>query len=369
MNKQRDMLAGLGLRGLASTPTILHPYWGGEGAKPAWGGASLPDGSYESFGAGDQVAALVEEVAPGLEGPNPLLTLARRDLIIAVDLLWVLVPPDRSNAEVAELGAKAGTYAEAKGRPGWLDEVTNDQQFLTRLAVEVDAWQPQATSPVAATEWESFGVADVWDRVREGASRLVSTPSRVVGSAAVAAGRAKAQSAVALFLGDVLIYLDRRDDNAGRPGPITQVVIDAVDQALDAVTPADPHLVLMGHSMGGNILYDILTHYRPNLSVDALVTVGSQVPFFEELKLFQSSDASIPSPTIVKQALRSGIRHWLNIFDRQDILSFSGRAIFDRIEDLDYSTGASVLGAHTTYLERPSFHRRLNERLHAALVP
>lgn len=369
VEKQRDMLAGLALRGLASTPTILHPYWGGHGARPAWGGASLPDGSYESFGADDQAAALVQEVAPGLEGPNPLLTLARRDLVAAVDLLWVLVPPDRSNAEVAELGAKAGAYAEAQGQPAWLGEVTNDQQFLTRLAIEVDGWQPQADSSAATTGWESFGVADVWDRVREGAGRMVSAPARVVGSAAVAAGRAKAQNAVALFLGDVFVYLDKRDDAAGRPGQIPQVVIEAVDQALDAVSPADPHLVLMGHSMGGNILYDVLTYYRPDLNVDAFVTVGSQVPFFEELKLFHASETDIPSQGTPKLALRSGIRHWLNVFDRQDILSFSGRAVFDRIEDFDYSTGASVLGAHTTYLERPSFHLRLNERLHDALVP
>ena len=177
-------------------------------------------------------------------------------------------------------------------------------------------------------------------------------------------GRSKAQGSASQFLGDVFVYLDKRGDAADAPGPIPTLVIEALDAARNSLDAAkDPYLIAMGHSMGGNILYDVLTYYRPDIEVDAFVTFGSQVPFFEELKLFHCSDTAIPSAATPKVALRAGIRRWINVFDRQDILSFSGKAIFERIEDLEYNTGASVLGAHSAYLERPSFHRRLNARL------
>lgn len=369
VQKQRDLLVGLAMRGLASNPSVFHPYWGDHGARPAWGGASLPAGDFESFGGDEEMDAIVGEVGAELGGPNPLLTLARSSFLEAIDLLWVLIPADQSSTEVAELGAKAVAYAEANSSPDWLRQVTNDQQFLTRLASEVDAWQPVVAVGAGETSWESFGLADVWDRVREGASRLISAPARAAGSVAVAAVRSKVQGAIALFLGDVFVYLAQRDASDGTAGPIPQMISDTLDEAVAARTEADPHLIVIGHSLGGDILYDVLTHYRPDVEVDVLVTVGSQVPFFEELKLFHSSRPAIPSTGTPKVARPAAVSHWLNIFDRQDILSYSGRAVFDRIDDFEYSTGASAFGAHTTYFERPSFHRRLNERLHAALGP
>lgn len=368
VEKQRHFFSALALRGLASDPLILHPYWGGFGAKPAWGGASLPSGNFEAFGAEDDIAKALEEIAPGFEGQHPLLELARANLVDAVDLLWVSIPANRANGEVAELGGKTEAYAEEHPSPPWLSEVSNDQQFLTRLMVEVEGWQVEPAQPASAGDWESFGLADVWDRVREGASRLASAPAQLLGSALVAAGRANTQRAVGMFVGDVLVYLSARDGQDGQPGPIPQVVIDALERAANAVSDADPYLIVVGHSMGGDILYDILTNYRPELKVDAFMTVGSQVSFFEELKLFHASQAGVPSVADPKVSVRPGVRHWVNLLDRQDIVSYSAEAIFDRVTDFEYNTGASVLGAHTAYFERPSFHRRLNERLKEVLL-
>lgn len=371
VKKQEDLLVRLALRGLASDPWVSHPYWGDRGAHPAWQGASLPAGDFESFGADEQLEAMVAGLGPELDGPHPLLSLARSRFIEAIDLLWALIPADRSSTEVAELGAKTLAYAEANQRPDWLGQVDNDQQFLTRLAIEVDAWEPVPAGAAAdaETSWESFGLADAWDRVSEGARRLLASPLRGAGSVAVAALRSTLQSAMATFFGDVFVYLAQRDAADGTAGPIPALIIAALDEAAAARSATDPHLVVVGHSLGGDILYDVLTHYRPDLGVDVLVTVGSQVPFFEELKLFHASRSDIPSAQTPKVSRPPGVAHWLNIFDRQDILSYSGSAVFDGINDFEYSTGASAFGAHTTYFERPSFHRRLNERLNELLNP
>jgi hypothetical protein len=367
--KRANLFARVALRGLAENPSITDPYWGGDAARPAWGNASVPDGDYESFGIDDQTAVLVLEATGGIEDENPLLRLARRSLPEAVDLLWTLIPEDRSDAEVAELGAKTVAYAESHPAPGWLAEVSNDAQFLTRLELEVDAWDPAVVSPGEPDTWESFGVAEVWDRVREGAGRLLGLPGRAAGSVAIAAARAKIHGTLSLFIGDILVYLNRRTTADGSPGAIPSIVISALEEARAAVTPADPHVVAVGHSMGGNILYDALTHYRPDLRLDALVTVGSQVGVFEELKLFKASRSDIPSRTAPKVRTPPNVGHWINVFDRQDLLSFAGAAVFDPVLDFEYSTGATVFGAHTRYFERPSFHRRLNERLTDVLAP
>jgi pimeloyl-ACP methyl ester carboxylesterase len=140
-------------------------------------------------------------------------------------------------------------------------------------------------------------------------------------------------------------------------------VADALEEASRRVSDDDPHLIVVAHSMGGNIVYDLLTHYRPDLRVDVLATVGSQVAFFEELKLFMESDPSVPSSGADRVPRPANVDRWINIFDRNDILSFTTSGVFDGVEDYEYSTGEGILLAHTTYFLRPSFHDRLGDRL------
>ena len=71
----------------------------------------------------------------------------------------------------------------------------------------------------------------------------------------------------------------------------------------------------------------------------------------------------------VSEDVETNIKHWINVFDKQDILSFVAANVFADVEDFEYSTGASALGAHTSYFKRPSFHKRLNERLREHLEP
>ena len=65
-------------------------------------------------------------------------------------------------------------------------------------------------------------------------------------------------------------------------------MLEAFDDAR-AGAPNEP-LVVIGHSLGGVISMDLLSHFRTDIDVDLFVTIGSQVAHFEEMKLYHASD-------------------------------------------------------------------------------
>ncbi|RBL82836.1 hypothetical protein DDE05_34685, partial [Streptomyces cavourensis] len=104
-------------------------------------------------------------------------------------------------------------------------------------------------------------------------------------------------------------------------------------------------LVVVAHSMGGNIVYDVLSHFRPDLTVDTLVTVGSQVGLFEELKLFGASRPEINGETGGRVPLPPGLGRWINVVDHSDLLAYRVGPIFDGGRGLRLPVGGR-LGAH-----------------------
>jgi pimeloyl-ACP methyl ester carboxylesterase len=129
--------------------------------------------------------------------------------------------------------------------------------------------------------------------------------------------------------------------------------------ARDAVDRDDSMLVVVGHSLGGVIAYDLLTAFRPDIEVDLLVTVGSQVALLEELTLLASpSDPSVPGRDTPRVPRPPNLRAWLNVFDETDLLGFQAGSVFEGVSDHRYQTGA-IIGAHGRYLDGLRFHRRL----------
>ena len=103
---------------------------------------------------------------------------------------------------------------------------------------------------------------------------------------------------------------------------------------------------------------------RP-LRIDFWCATASQVGFFEEAKLFLASDRAVHAPAKVPfpaQAL--GV--WWNVWDPNDVLSFTGRDIFERVDDAAYDSGMPLTRAHGGYLQRRSFYRALGDKLRAA---
>ena len=353
-------------RGDGSAVPIENPFWGDLGGRLYWDGASLPREDFEALGAND--ASLVElHAAAQPEDPlrsadAAVLQVARRSLPDAIDLVWSAAALDETaEAEaLAALAEPAAAYAAANLRPAWLDEVDNDQQFLTRLEQAVDNAAANAPATAAPAEWESLGgLSSAWQAIRRGTARIDAAVTGVVGREASERIRPAVVPGLTGFLGDIFVYLHQQNEVAG---PIRELVSAAIRGAAAAAEPADP-LVVVAHSMGGNIVYDLLTSELDDVTVDLLVTAGTQVGFFEELKLFRSSDRSVPGGDRTRKVPRpANIRRWLNVFDYSDLLGFQAGSIIDGVDDYAYRTG-SLLKAHSQYFLQPAFHERLANRV------
>jgi hypothetical protein len=350
---------------------IFNPAWGKYGAQFRWNHASLPGGDVEALGAEDEAPILLLSETLVDATPNRdsvLLQVARASMRDAIDLLWTASAPgideEQKARDLADLAVRAVNYSRHNVHPGWIDRVNNDQQLLVELQQEVAGWRLRGDISAAhdTRDWEALGYDDVWDHIREGVYRIRHTLGSAVSRPLVELARPSVHRMVAGFLGDVFVYLGKRG-NRDNPGPIVAEVIEGLEEARNQASLKDEKLVVVGHSMGGNILYDVLTHFRPDLYVDVLVAVGSQAALFEELKLFIQSDHGIPDDRTRKVPKPRNVGCWLNVFDRNDVLGFAVEGVFDGPSDFSYTTGRGLLTAHSAYFSRPSFHERLAERI------
>ena len=339
----------------------FNAYWGDDAAEFRWHHASLPQGEVEAFGAAEPVDdVLLVQVTGGedVDRDAPLSSLARRSVEDAVDLIWASAAQDVDEPEVAQalaaLAHRASTRMTEFESDTKLTQATDDDVWLNALAARLEEAGPDSAESI-----ETFGGHKVWDRLSEAVIRLRGAAGRRTGEAAAKLLRATLHRHIALFLGDIFTYLDQRGDRAN-PG---RIVTD-VARALESAESADSRVVV-AHSMGGAIVYDVLSYYRPDIHVQKLVTVGSQVGMFEELCLLQSGkQAGCPDgPTRV--AKLDNVGEWINVFDRNDLFGFATERIFDGVKDFDYSTGKGLLAAHSSYFTMPSFYRRLADRLEA----
>ncbi|MEV7297651.1 hypothetical protein AB0N79_39540 [Streptomyces microflavus] len=376
--------------------SIHNPYWGGIASSLAWGGASIPLRAHtdaEHLGQEDADDALFEELSaafvPSGSPLPPLLATARLGLGEAVDLLWAaaLAEHPEDADELAGMSRAAVAYAAADPRPAWLESVHTDAEFLARLHQELSRFTERRTrddGPDPADEaarWESLGGSlGWWDAVRSTGQRLGQTVVAGAGGAGAERFRGRAGKQAALFLGDIFAYLRQNTTPTGlraadHPsaseggkaapggaasgwGDIAEGIANAVTAAYAEAERGDP-LVIVAHSMGGNIVYDILSGLlgRRDVQVDLLVTVGSQVGLFEELKLFSSSRGDVPGPAALHVPRPETVRRWLNVIDFSDPLAFGTEAVFDGVQDLVYRTGR--VQAHSAYFLQPRFHALL----------
>ena len=212
---------------------------------------------------------------------------------------------------------------------------------------------------------ESFGAGGFLDRLKEGLSRVKNAIPKAGSDLFVNVAREKLNATISRFAGDAFVYLDKRG-TPQQPGEIVQTVLNDLNAANAAKTTEDYKLVVIAHSFGGEIMYDMLTYFSPQIEVDMLITVGSQVGLFEEMKLYWSSGPTKPPDRVAKPA---NVKYWLNVFDTNDVLSFKLDPVFSGAHDYLYDTGYSSLQAHGGYFLRPSFYTRLATRLEEMLKP
>lgn len=339
--------------------SLFSPYWGRFGAEFAWNMAVLPepDEAFESFGTDADAQARGRVAGLLAEAPEKgdLLTRARSDFAAAVDLLYAAAMAGAASEDAARDLARSYTraaeYARQTPQPSWVATAT-EGNFADQLNHAADA-----------SGVETFGAGGILDALKEGLSRLVNALPDAASSLALGLLRHKLNATVARFAGDAFVYLAQRGTKEA-PGAIVRCVLDALQAAHSTRVGGDDKLVVIAHSFGGEIMYDILSSFAPTLPVDCLVTVGSQVGLFEEMKLYLASRPDLPPDPPQGRVVRpAALGRWLNVFDTNDVLGYQLEPIVSGVSDFRYDTGYSTLSAHGGYFMRPSFYRRLAARL------
>ena len=189
-----------------------------------------------------------------------------------------------------------------------------------------------------------------------------------------AAIRRPLEDFVPVFMGDVMTYVVSRG-TAEAPGPIVQRVLDQLDAAAFAAASRQERLVVLSHSMGGQIVYDLVTHFLPRMPehrgirIDFWCAAASQVGLFEELGLFIESDPTCGAETGRMAPHPSGehLGGWWNVWDHADLLSFRAAGIIEGVDDTPFFASGSLATDHYRYLANGEFYRALGQRVEASL--
>ena len=359
--------------------SIYSPFWGAAGARAAWHHASLPGEPVlrlDALGPQDTVTVeqvLITEEAAGHSHPRTvLLEVARQDFPEAIELLVSTaieesgLPPE----ELVSIAVVLEGYSKREPQPTWVFEVTHDYEFLERLRHEARArltitGSANSGARQAAAAWSETVWSDsTWDGLRAAIDRIREAIANWRWGQPGRSLRRTIQPYVTNFFGDIFVYLESRGTR-DEPGEIMQPVCRALEAAADEATADDP-VIVVAHSMGANIVYDALSHFCPDVQVETLITVGNQIGWFEEMKLFAASDRSIPNPQQPRALKLRNVGRWLNIIDASDYLAYAVEPIFEGAKDISFASGRGPLAAHTEYFKNIDFYLLLGEQVNAA---
>lgn len=313
---------------------------------------------------GDFVPAVVAEVYQ-TDGP--------------VDAYAIGAEPDDGGADPAQ---SAGALVQTK--PGatldavfaaLIDAVEEEDRDLTPeeldlFAEAVDALGsaagPSAMVGSAATD-DELAVAlssdaesySIGSAIGEAIERVTGRVRQAASGLIYGLIRDSVRPAIGLFSGDVFAYLHVGEVRQS----IQKVVGDALRDAHARRTGNEP-LIVVGHSMGGVILVDMLSDLAASglpadLKVDRLFTVGSQSGLFTSVGALTGSDGASDG----KRPKPACVAGWFNVFDPLDPLAFRAAPAFSDVEDLKFDSATGVVSAHTTYFKRPQFYARMRKRL------
>jgi hypothetical protein len=347
---------------------IFDPDWGSNGVKFTQSMPWLPKpGVAQAWAIGGSVAPAGETRVGELAAQRPALAI---DLAFEAGL--------EARVKAATLSGKpaeamtANEFASFEAAVRYLEHgpdksayaAGSDAMFLEALSAEI---KPPSGSAAQAMGWGS----DALNWIGDGLKSLVSPVANVASDAVLRLVRAPLSESIALFLGDVFVYLRLRD-TAGAAGSANRIFgpIAADLAKANALRKVGDPLIVVGHSLGAVILYDLLsdasmaakirTDSGAPLTVDALVTVGAQPGVFADMGLYGTSPAvgglrPRPEP----------VQNWLNVYDWTDVLSFGCDKIFQDVTDFEFDNVSGLFAAHSAYFQRPSFYQRLRAHLHA----
>lgn len=373
---------------------IIEGYWGDLGAPVDGGIRSLPGTKHVALG--PQSDLTVNGAILAAFGEEFLAEIANVSPTEAVELLFLGIEAEAEASgyelppELLRFGAAAAVIAENLEKEGLgLAARSNDEALINLIKLVRSRGETKSFVGLGGgdeVKWLKSGLNFLTAAATGAASNVAHRVQSTTGNArrllsltALSTFRPSLSRDAGLFLGDAFVYLTSRG-TPEVPGSIPLRIGERLREGIELRTPDDP-LIVIGHSLGGVILYDILTGFPPvgtsndGFCIDALVTVGSQVGVFAELGRFivqGGSPALDPGKKLPRPIL---VRQWLNVYDRTDIFAFRAEAVFDGVFDYDFSNATGTLSSHGAYLRSPIFWERLRVRLHTppsredALVP
>jgi hypothetical protein len=191
---------------------------------------------------------------------------------------------------------------------------------------------------------------------------------------------------VTLFLGDIFFYLARRG-TAENPGEITKQLLDKLKEAHKKKLETGEPLIVFSHSMGGQLVYDMVSYYLPkmsqvpgqdelkDISIDFWCAAASQVGLFKEMKVFKQDDdgsSATSHQKFLELDLGVGawedkiestdfpsnhLKIWWNLWDDSDYLSFTVEPFVKEVFDDLYDSGKSPALSHTNHFDDPDFYK------------
>lgn len=345
---------------------VLNPDWGSHAVKFTETLPWLPNPSgNQAYGAG---------ALAGSGGEIGLSAMAQADAAQAVDLAIAGVLEqaivEAGRAQDPDLAA-GRNVALAKAAALYLDQHAPDETpaGVDALAGDSDAAFAEALDLQLNMMPGIEAYGGIGDAIKSGLDAVGGWLGNGASDLALKAKRRDLSKGVAFFLGDIFVYLRQREVAGGEgvQARLFKPILDDLIAAFHAPRQPKEPFVVVGHSLGGVLLYDLLTDLdclarlaaeAPGFKIDLLATVGSQPGFFADLKLYSGKPL-----TGTLLARPPGVAAWHNVYDFTDVFSFLAAPAFAGVQDFGYDTAVDVLAAHTAYFKRPSFYQRMRKRL------
>lgn len=282
-------------------------------------------------------------------------------------------------------------FEEMDDQKSWLDGVTDDSALLQKLEDELQKEEAAASGKSdafmhlrVAADWvkKNYGTTTAArnrlsirkQQVQSGIHSIVQTAKNSVRKVRAIRHNATSHLAAAtftspirrlfhekmfLFIGDSFLYFGQRG-TPDAPGPIVKRIIDGLDDAwkLKKEAKDSSRLIVVAHSMGGNIMTDIVSHFRPEIEIDVLITVATQFPLFADLHMFPGLDTR--SRPIKKPP---NVKRWINFYDVNDFFGFTAHPMFEGIEDVDFASGRVGITTHADCFKFVSLYERMGEAI------